>query len=79
MQEIKIPPLRGIPIEDLQIGHILWGWENQGNSTRKGWIIEPEGQEVRKVNEFDTRWEINNMPILKGRFAPRYILIEDRA
>lgn len=75
--ERAFPALAIAPIEDLAMGDILWGWEEQANYPRKGWHVEPEGMKVRLLAETDDRWIINNTPFLKGSQCPRYFLIEE--
>lgn len=71
-----IPALVMVPIEDLAIDDVLWGWEEQGNWPRKGWHVEPEGVAVGLIAEHDDRWVVNSFHFLKDRQCPAYFLIE---
>jgi hypothetical protein len=76
---VAFPTLVIVPIEDVRNGDILWGWEYEANYPRKGWHVEPEGAEVRRVADLGSSWVINSLHFLKGRKCPRYFLIEKAA
>lgn len=73
-----LPGLVAVKIEDVQSGDVFWGSEAGGNYPRKGWHVEPEGTLVSKVDEHGDRWVINQFHFLKGRFCPKYLLVEER-
>lgn len=73
---VAFPTLVIIRLVDLTPGDVLWGWERDRNYPRKGWLVEPEGEKVRKIEELDDRWVINNTHVLKGPLCPEYVLVE---
>jgi hypothetical protein len=75
---MSFPPLMIVPIEDVRYGDVLWGWEEGANYLRKGWHVEPEGQEIFGLHEAKDRWMFNTSLFVKGRFCPRYMLVEER-
>lgn len=71
------PALVAIPIVLVRPGHEVWGWENNGNYSRKGWALESEPIVVdqRGLQDRSTAWVINNRILLKD--SCDYVLVPD--